>query len=73
MVFLHISNQPEIPLMTILKSFVYAFVSFLKKEVIITSLCNTNIVVFDLYMIISQREEKRKKWIGESRTILLHT
>ena len=35
---LHISNGPEIPLMSILKLFVDTFVSFLKREVIIISL-----------------------------------
>ena len=46
--FLHISNGSEIPYMSILKSFVDTFVSFMKKEVIIISLWIENIVVLDL-------------------------
>ena len=36
MIFLHISNRLEIPLMSILKLFVATFVSFLEREVIIS-------------------------------------
>ena len=48
MVFLHIFNGSEIPLISILKLFVDTFVSFLKREVIIIFLCIENIVVLDL-------------------------
>ena len=48
MIFLNISNWPEIPLMSILKLFLDPFVSVLKWEVIIFSLLNENIVVLDL-------------------------
>ena len=46
--FLNISNGSEIPLMSILKSFVDTFESFLKREVIIISLWIENKVVLDL-------------------------
>ena len=46
--FLNISNGSEIPLVSILKSFVETFVGFLKREVIIISLWIENIVVLNL-------------------------
>ena len=48
MIFLHISNGTEIPLMSILKLFIDTFVSFLKREVIIISLWIENMVILDL-------------------------
>ena len=42
-IFLHISNESEIPLMSILKLFVYTFVSFLKRDIIIISFWIDNI------------------------------
>ena len=48
MIFLHISNRSEIPLMCILKLFIDTFVSFLRSEVIIMSLCIENTVLLDL-------------------------
>ena len=42
MIFLHISNRPEIPFISILQLFVSILVSFLKREVIIISLSNEN-------------------------------
>ena len=50
-IFLHISNGLEIPLMSILKLFVHTFVSFMKREVIIISLWIENIVLLDLWMV----------------------
>ena len=58
MIFLHISNRPEIPLMSVLNFFIDIFVSFLKREVISISVCNENRVVLDLQMII----RGWKKW-----------
>ena len=58
---LHISNQSEILLMFILKLFLDIFVSFLKREVIITFLWNENIAILDLYMM-----KKKKKKTGKS-------
>ena len=57
---LHISNRPEISLLSILKSFVDTFVSFLKREVIIISLCNENIVVLH-YKSLFKEVKKGKK------------
>ena len=54
------SNRTDIPLMSILKYF-FIFVNFLKRDVIILSLWNENIVVLDLYMIILRRTKKKKK------------
>ena len=47
-IFLHVCNRPEIPLMSDLKLFVDTFVSLLKREAIIISLSNENTVVLDL-------------------------
>ena len=40
--------------------FFYIFVHFLKREVIILSFYNENLVVLDLQMIILRREKKKK-------------
>ena len=60
-IFLHISNGSEIPLISILKSFVDTLVSFLKWEVIIISLLIENIVVSDLSMTIQTRAANCRK------------
>ena len=59
MIYSHISTRPEIPLMSILKSLIDTFVSFLKREVIIIFLWNENIVVLDLSMVILGRKERK--------------
>ena len=48
MIFLHISNRSEIPLMSTLKLFVDTFVNFVKREIIIIFLWIENIVDLDL-------------------------
>ena len=48
MIFLHISNGSEIPLMSILKLFFDTFVSVQKRKKIIISLWIENVVVLDL-------------------------
>ena len=48
MIFLHISNGSEIPLMSILKLFVDTFVSFLKKRGNHYPIWIENIMVLDL-------------------------
>ena len=58
MIFLHISNRPEIPLTSILKSIVDTFVSFLKRGNYIISLCNENIVVLRFINDNSKKEKK---------------
>ena len=47
-IFLHISYRPEIRLMSILRLFLDTFVSFLRREVIIISISNENIMVLEL-------------------------
>ena len=54
-IFLHISNGSEIPLISILNFFVDIFVSFLKRGEIET------IVVFRLINDNSKKEKKKKK------------
>ena len=68
-IFFHISNVSDIPLMSILKLFVDTFVSFLKREVIIFPLWTENIVVLDSQMII-QRRKKCKKKKNESEKVV---
>ena len=62
MKFFNISNRPEIPLMSILKLFFDTFVSFLRREVIIISLSNEDILVLDLQ---SDDNSEKKKCISE--------
>ena len=62
MKFFNISNRPEIPLMSILKLLFYTFVSFLKREVIIISLSNEDILVLDLQ---SDDNSEKKKMYSE--------
>ena len=47
MIFLHISNRQEIPLMSILNLFFVTLLAFLRREVIIITLCIENIAVLD--------------------------
>ena len=54
--FLQISIRLEIPLKSILKSFVDTFVNFLNRKVIIISLCNENTVDNN-----SMKEKEKKK------------
>ena len=61
MIFLHISNGSEIPLMSVLKLLVDTFVSFLEREVIIISLRIENMGNLDLSMIIKRMKKKKKK------------
>ena len=59
MIFLHIFNLPEVPLMSAFKLFVNTFVSFQKREVIIILLFNENIVVLDINY--NSRKDKKEK------------
>ena len=53
---LHISNEPEIPLKTFLKLLVDTFVTFLRREVIIISLCNEKVSGFRFINDNSKKE-----------------
>ena len=57
---MHISNWPEISLMSILKLFVYNFVSLPKREVIIISLWNGLHSGFRFMNDNSKKEKKEK-------------
>ena len=59
MIFLHIFNRPEVPLMSAFKLIVDTFVSFKKREVIIILLCNENKVVLDINH--NSRKDKKEK------------
>ena len=54
-----ISYLPEILLMSIFKLFGVTFVGFFKREVIIISLCDENIVVFRFMNDNSEKGEKK--------------
>ena len=60
-IFLHTCNRPEKPLMSILKLFVDTFVISLKREVIIITLLNENIVFLHLEMIVQRRKKEKSE------------